>query len=76
MKQVSQTQHTDGPHLHRDVRQQCPKIDYTIIPCIAWATNCYNLLWFEWANDAIWIWVAPSNYFAKLERFQPTTKSI
>ena len=73
--QSTQTKHADCPQLHRDVRQQYLEIDNIIIHCIAWATNRYNRLWFEWTNNAIRIWTAATKYSTKPEQFEPSAQS-
>ena len=72
----AQTQHADCPQLHRNVRQQNPGNDHTIIHCNAYATNRHNWLWIDWNNGIIWIWKAATDYSSKLERFELAAQSI
>ena len=52
----TQTKRADCPQFNRDIKQQYPGSDNNIIHCIAWTINRYNWLWFQWTNNAIWIW--------------------
>ena len=72
----AQSKHAGCPQFHKDVRQQHPRIDNTIIHCIAWATDYYNRLWFELTNNAIWKLTAAPDYSTKREWSEPAAQSI
>ena len=53
-----------------------PRNDFNIVHCFERTTDFDNRLWFQWTDNAIWIWTAAPNYSTKIERPEAAAQSI